>query len=45
MIGKQNKSKDMKEDGSLHEKAIYSNEFIDLRNIKIKEGEELHGNY
>ena len=40
-----NKSKDMKEDGSLHEKAIYSNEFIDLRNIKIKEGEELHGNY
>lgn len=35
-----NKSKDIKQESSLHEKAIYSNKFIDLRNIEIKEGEE-----
>ena len=39
-----NKSKDIKQEGSLHENAIYSNKFIDLRNIKIKEGEEQYGN-
>ena len=32
--------KDIKQESSLHEKAIYSNKFIDLRNIEIKEGEE-----
>lgn len=39
-----NKSKDIKQEGLLHEKAIYSNKFIDLRNVKIKEDEEQDGN-